>query len=146
LPFCSTCGAQIENGTTCAKCAATSTAPPPAAPSANSELSDHLAGMLAYFRFIPAVVFLVLEPYNKRRFVRFHAVQCLLLTAAFAAAGIVLAIVASIPFLGLITIPLHFVLWIGGLILWVILILKAYRGEMYKLPVIGDMAERQAGA
>ena len=45
-------------------------------------LTENLAGALAYLTFIPAVVFLVVEPYKKNRFVRFHSVQCLLFWAA----------------------------------------------------------------
>ena len=82
--------------------------------------------------------------YNKNRFIRFHAFQCLFLTGALFAVGIALAIVAMIPFIGLLTIPLHFVIWIGSIVLAVIMALKAYQGQKYKLPVIGDMAEKQA--
>jgi uncharacterized membrane protein len=46
----------------------------------------------------------------------------------------------------LITAPLHLVLGVGSFILWIILLLKANQGQMFKLPVIGDMAEKQADA
>ena len=142
MPFCPICGTQLAEGASCAKCA--TAAPTPGV--AGSGLPDNLAGALAYFTFIPAILFLVLEPYNKSRFIRFHAFQCLFLTAALFAVGIVLAIIASIPFIGLITIPLHFLIWIGAMVVVVILMGKAYQNQMFKLPVIGDMAEKQAGA
>lgn len=142
MPFCPTCGMQLAEGASCAKCA--TAAPTPGV--AGTGLSDNLAGSLAYFTFIPAILFLVLEPYNKNRFIRFHAFQCLFLTAALFAVGIVLAIIASIPFIGLITIPLHFLIWIGAIVVVVILMVKAYQNQMFKLPVIGDMADKQAGA
>ncbi|HTR23282.1 MAG TPA: DUF4870 domain-containing protein [Terriglobales bacterium] len=113
---------------------------------AGSGLTDNVAGMLAYFTFIPAIVFLVLEPYNKSRFIRFHAFQCIFVSVALFALGVALGIISMIPFLGLITIPLHFVIWLGAFALWIILVLKAYQGQMFKLPVVGDMAEKQAGA
>jgi uncharacterized membrane protein len=143
MPFCPTCGTQLAEGASCPKCAA---AVPAAGAGAGTGLPDKFAGALAYFTFVPAIIFLVLEPYNKSRFIRFHAFQCLFLSAALFAIGIVLAMIASIPFIGLITIPLHFLVWIGAIVVAIILMLKAYQNQMYKLPVIGDMAEKQAGA
>ncbi|MGB9071694.1 MAG: DUF4870 domain-containing protein [Terriglobales bacterium] len=148
MAFCPSCGAQIPAGATaCPACAGKSAAPPAgasaAAPAAG--LTDNVAGMLAYITIIPAIVFLVLEPYNKRRFIRFHSFQCIFLTVAYIALAIVLSIFTMIPVLGLIMIPVHFLIWIGALVLWIILLLKAYQGQMFKLPVIGDMAEKQAG-
>ncbi len=143
MPFCPTCGAQLAAGASCPKCAAN--IPAPGSAVAGAGLPDNLAGALAYFTFVPAVIFLVLEPYNKRRFIRFHAFQCLFLTAALFAIGIVLAVIASIPFIGLITIPLHFLIWLGAIVVVVILMIKAYQNQMFKLPVIGEMAEKQAG-
>jgi uncharacterized membrane protein len=147
MAFCPSCGTQIADGATCPKCAgAVPAASAPAANAAGTGLAENVASALAYFTFIPAVAFLVLEPYNKNRVIRFHAFQCLFLTGVLVALGIVLAIVAMIPIIGLVTIPLHFLIWIGAVILWVILVLKAYQNQKFKLPVIGDMAEKQAEA
>lgn len=149
MAFCPSCGSNIPAGATaCPACAGGSATPPAGAPTAASSagLTDNVAGMLAYITIIPAIVFLVLEPYNKRRFIRFHSFQCIFLTVAFIALGIVLSIITMIPFLGLIMIPVHFLIWIGALVLWIILLMKAYQGQMFKLPVIGDMAEKQADA
>ena len=143
MAFCPTCGTQIADGAKCPKCGAGAAQGAGAPPAAG--LTDNVAGALAYL-FIPAIVFLVLEPYNRNRFIRFHSFQCLFVCAALFAVGIGLSILTFIPFLGLITIPLHFLLGIGSLVLWIILLLKAYQGQMFKLPVIGDMAEQQAGA
>jgi len=145
VPYCPKCGMQIAEGAACPQCAAGSVPPTPQTVAA-SGLTENVAGMLAYFTFIPAIVFLVLEPYNKSRFIRFHAFQCIFVTVAFVALGIALGIISMIPFLGLITIPLHFVIWLGAVALWIVLVLKAYQGQMFKLPVVGDMAEKQAGA
>ncbi len=143
MAFCPSCGAQIPEGATaCPKCAGGGQAAGSAAPAAG--LTDNVAGALAYVTFIPAVVFLVLEPYNKNRFIRFHSLQCLFFCGVLFALGIALAIVGMVPFVGLITIPLGLLLWVGTIVVAVILILKAYQGQMYKLPVIGDMAEKQA--
>jgi uncharacterized membrane protein len=102
--------------------------------------------MLSYL-LIPAIVFLVLEPYNKRRFIRFHAFQSIFLCLALFVLGIAMSILWHIPFLGWLVL---FLLWplisLAELILWIILLMKAYQGQMFKLPVVGDMAEKQADA
>jgi uncharacterized membrane protein len=109
-------------------------------------MADNVAGMLAYVTIIPAIVFLVMEPYNKNRFVRFHAFQCLFFAVAWTVLWIALSIVAHIPILGWLTILIWPLVGLAGLIIWVILLLKANQGQMYKLPLIGDMAEKQANA
>jgi len=143
MAFCGTCGAQIPDGTTtCATCAGRAAS----APASAAGMTDNMAGTLAYVTFIPAIIFLVLEPYNKSRFVRFHSFQCLFLCAASFLAHIALMFVAVIPFLILLTAPLHLLISLATIVLLVVLALKANQGQMYKLPVIGDMAEKQANA
>jgi len=149
MAFCSTCGAQIPDGTiTCAACAgrAAAAGAPAAATASAGGLTDNVAGMLAYITIIPAIIFLVMEPYNKNRFVRFHSFQCLFFCVALIVIQIGLSILAVVPFMALLTIPLHFLVAIGALAIWVILLLKANGGQMYKLPFIGDLAEKQANA
>jgi uncharacterized membrane protein len=147
MAFCNMCGAQIADGaTTCAACAGrTSAAPAPAVATAGG-MTDNVAGMLAYFTIIPAIVFLLVEPYNKSRFIRFHAFQCLFFAVAWTALWIALSIVAHIPILGWLTVLIWPLVGLAGLVVWIILILKANQGQMYKLPMIGDMAEKQANA
>ncbi|HME33664.1 MAG TPA: DUF4870 domain-containing protein [Candidatus Sulfotelmatobacter sp.] len=149
MAFCSVCGAQIADGTTaCAACAGrVATAPPvPQASASTGGMTDNVAGMLAYVTIIPAIIFLVMEPYNKNRFVRFHSFQNLFFAVAWIVLWIALSIIAHIPILGWLTILIWPLIGLGGLILWVILLLKANQGQMWKLPVIGDMAEKQANA
>ena len=142
MAFCSTCGTQIPDGsTTCAAHAA------PAAPAASTGgMTDNVAGMLAYITIIPPIIFLVLEPYNKNRFVRFHAFQNLFFAVAWFVLWFALMFIGHIPFLGWMTILLWPLIGLGVFILWIIMLLKAYQGQMWKLPVIGDMAEKQANA
>jgi uncharacterized membrane protein len=147
MAFCNMCGAQVADGTTtCAACAGR--APAAAAPAATNVggMADNVAGMLAYITIIPAIVFLVMEPYNKNRFIRFHSFQCLFFAAALFVLHIGLMVFAVIPFLALVTFPLHLLVSLGGFILWIVLLLKANQGLMWKLPVIGDLAEKQANA
>jgi uncharacterized membrane protein len=149
MAFCNMCGAQIADGTTtCAACLSKA----PAAPSGSGAgMADNVAGMLAYITIIPAIIFLVMEPYNKSRFVRFHAWQNLFLhLAAFVVwigLFIVSIVLAFIPILGhLVSFLLWAALVVGFFVAWIILLLKANQGQMYKLPVIGDLAEKQANA
>jgi uncharacterized membrane protein len=146
MAFCNSCGAQIPDGATvCAACAGRAAAAPGAQASTGG-LADNVAGMLAYVTIFPAIIFLVMEPYNRNRFVRFHAFQCLFFAVAWTVLWIVLSIVAHIPILGWLTILIWPLVGLAGLIIWIILLLKANAGQMYKLPVIGDMAEKQANA
>jgi uncharacterized membrane protein len=150
MAFCNMCGAQIADGTTaCAACAGRIPAASgtPAATAAPAQgMADNVAGMLAYVTIIPAIIFLVMEPYNRNRFIRFHSFQCLFFAAALIILHIGLSIFTIVPFLALITFPLHLLVSLGGFILWIVLLLKANQGQMYKLPVIGDLAEKQANA
>ena len=77
MAFCNICGAQIADGTT--TCAACSSRAPAAPRGQRSGMADNVAGMMAYITIIPAIIFLVTEPYNKNRFVRFHSFQNLFL-------------------------------------------------------------------
>jgi uncharacterized membrane protein len=112
-------------------------------------LPKSLAGALAYFTVIPAVMFLLIEPYSKNRFVRFHSYQCIAMSLVALVVGALLRVVGFvvffIPRLG----PL--LVWlVSGIIMlaffavWVVLVVKALQGEMFKLPVVGEFADRQA--
>jgi uncharacterized membrane protein len=107
--------------------------------------------MLAYFTIIPAIVFLLIEPYNRNRFVRFHSFQCLFATVALIVMDVALAIISSIlhliPVIGWLFTTLMWPLWgLAILALWLLLVIKAYQHEIFKLPIVGDLAEKQAGA
>ncbi len=147
MAFCPNCGAQIAEGGACARCAGGAPGTVPVSRVATGGgLDDNIAGALAYVTIIPAIVFLVLEPYNRKRFIRFHSFQCLFFALAWTVLWIGLEIIAHIPFLGWMTILVWPLISLVGFVIWLILVLKAYQGQMFKLPVIGDMAEKQAGA
>jgi uncharacterized membrane protein len=149
MAFCNMCGTQIPDGTTtCGACASRiPTAGAPVATAAPAQgMSDNVAGMLAYFTIIPAIIFLVMEPYNRNRFIRFHSFQSLFFAVAWTVLWIALSIFAHIPFLGWLSILIWPLVGLAGFIIWIVLLLKANQGKMYKLPVIGDMAEKQADA
>jgi len=167
MAFCASCGSQLaDNATFCPNCgkaaAQTSGAPavaPEPAPAASygttaapaTPLAENVAGMLAYLTIIPAIIFLLIEPYNRNRFVRFHSFQCVFATVALIVIDIVLSIVFSIlhfiPVVGWMISALLWPLWgLAVLGLWLLLVIKAYQHQMYKLPFVGDLAEKQAGA
>jgi uncharacterized membrane protein len=114
-------------------------------------LPQTLAGALAYCTILPAIVFLLVAPYSRDRFVRFHSFQsiglwlaALVIGAALRVAGFVLFFIRS---LGPLVSGLASILVIlGFFVIWVVLIVKALQGEMFKLPVVGDFAEQQAAA
>ncbi len=100
-------------------------------------LEENIEGALCYILFfVTGIVFYVLEKDNK--FVRFHAMQAILV---FLPAWIVVILLGWIPFLGWIIAGLIALLTV---ILWLILMLKAYQGEKFKLPVVGDIAEKNS--
>jgi uncharacterized membrane protein len=109
-------------------------------------LTDNAAAGLAYVTIIPAIIFLVVAPYNQKSFVRFNAWQSIFLAIAIVPVWIVLAVIGFIPFLNLIDVVLFPLVGIGFLIVWVICLVKAFNGQKFVLPLIGKFAEQQAGA
>ena len=104
-------------------------------------LEENVAGALCYILgWITGIIFYIMEKENKT--VRFHAVQSIIVFLPLTIiVGMFQVILLFIPFIG----------WaISGLmgllmfILWLVLMLKAYQGEKFKLPVIGDIAEKHA--
>lgn len=99
----------------------------------NIGLPKNTAAALSYvLGWLTGIVFLLIE---KDSFVRFHAMQSVITFGA-------LTILAMVPFLGWIISPL---VMIVGFVLWLVLIFKAYQGEEFKLPVIGELAKKQLG-
>lgn len=115
--------------------------PPPA--TTGSGLSANAAGAIAYITFIPAVIFLLIAPYNRMPFVRFHSVQSIGFTIAAFILHIAVRMIFA-PFSWILFSMIESLLSLGLFVVWLIVILKASRGEWYKLPVIGDIALRQS--
>ena len=150
MAFCSGCGTQIADGTTmCPACSSRTAAPAAAAQGTTGGMQDNVVGMLCYITIIPAIIFLVMEPYNRKPFVRFHAMQCIGLHVLWLAVWIVLMILGimlAMIHLHLLVLLLWPICWIGLVILWVLCIVSAAQGKWFKLPFIGDFARKQAGA
>jgi uncharacterized membrane protein len=126
-------------------------APPPPVQPASSGMTDNVAGALCYLAgLITGVLFLALAPYNQSKFVRFHAFQSIFFNVAWIglwiAEMIVSMILASIlPFgMHLLFSLLALVISLGGFLVWLLLLYKAYSNEKFMLPIIGALADKQA--
>jgi uncharacterized membrane protein len=100
-------------------------------------IQANVSALLCYvLGWISGLIFFLIEKENK--FVRFHAFQSIVVFGAFTVLIIVLGI---IPVLGWSLIPIAYLVQLA---LWIVLMVKAYQGEKFKLPVAGDLAEKNA--
>ena len=109
--------------------------------------NDNLIAAAAYVTIIPAIFFVLAEPFKPNRFVRFHSFQSIFLAVATIVAAIAMRILYSllalIPALGYLLAWLtSAVVLLGWVILWLVLVVKALQGETFKLPWIGNLAEK----
>jgi uncharacterized membrane protein len=149
--FCNHCGAPMAAAAS-APAGAGATSPPTYAvqpiAAAGSGLSENAAAAISYITIIPAILFLVIEPYNKMPFVRFHSFQSIGLAVVWFALWIVITILHMvlhfIPLIGFLFLFADLAICLGMFIVWLIVVMKASKGEWYKLPFIGDFAEKQA--
>lgn len=144
--FCGSCGAAVPAAAPAPAPAAHSSAPSTAG---SGGLPSNVAGALAYFTIIPPIIFLVVEPFNKDRFVKFHSFQALFLNAAVFVLMIGLTIlsfiIGMIPVVGaIVALLLWPIIGLGLFAMFVFLMYKAYNEEKFMLPFIGNLAEQQA--
>ena len=148
MKYCTQCGAELAGMRYCGQCGAR-TVPGGSAgigesqPKQESELGgfdEKQLGLLAYFTPVPALALLIIEPYSRNRFVRFHSYQCLLLTlASIILTGLTWTL--SLIFLqGLLSNLMHILL--AGC--WVWAAYMAWQGDEWQVPIIGELARRQA--
>jgi|SRR5215471_19560342 len=124
---------------------------PTPSPAASTGMGNNVAGLLCYlFGWLGGLIFLLIEPYKTNRFVRFCAFQSIFLDVLMIAVAIGFSIVVFLlaaithgigGLLGLIW-PL---IWLAYFGLKIFLMIKAYGNQELKLPVIGDLAAKQAG-
>ena len=132
--YCEQCGAvlSVENALSDATAAGTG-------------VQKNVAGLLCYLLgWVTGIIFFVIE---KDSFVRFHAMQSIITFGSLTGIGIVLSLLTSLGLwrLWALVSGINFLLGVVSLALWVLLMVKAYRGERFKLPVVGDLAEKYAG-
>ena len=119
--------------------------PTPTPSTTQSGLSENAAGGLAYITIIPAIIFLLVDPYNKSSYIRFHAWQCIFMAIAWFIIDVAVMIFGSfLSFFRLLTFGLYPLISLAMLILWIMVLIKAFNGERFKLPIIGALAEGQA--
>jgi uncharacterized membrane protein len=141
--FCNFCGATLAAAPAGGGAAAIPSA------SAGTGLSPNAAAAISYLTIIPSIIFLVMEPYKSMKLVRFHSIQNIALAVAWIVVYIALSIISLvlhfIPFIGFLFLFVDLavaVLFIGA---WLISLIKASKGEYFKLPFIGAFAAKQAG-
>jgi uncharacterized membrane protein len=163
MAACAKCGSAVSDGTSfCGVCGSpismvgSPVAPPPPPPPsppmgiANAQMTSNVAGALAYLAgLVTGIIFLVLEPYKRDPFVRFHAFQSIFLNVALIIFGIVWSniitmMVFSIGFLFGLFGLIGTLVYLAFFIFWLFLMYKAYNNETYKIPIIGDIAAKQA--
>ena len=104
-------------------------------------LESNVAGLLSYLvGWITGLIFFLIE--QEDEFVRFHAMQSIIVFGAITVVQIVLGILSIIPHAGIIFAIIGYIVWLFAVVLWIVLMVKAYQGERFKLPVSGDMAEK----
>ena len=145
MAICTNCGAQVE-GNFCPKCGSPrvdGTVPPPQ-PSyqpASAGITENVASALCYLLgFITGIIFLVVDPYKNNRQIRFHAFQSIFLSIAWIVLWTVVSIVLPWAIYFVVT-PL---ISLAGLGLWLYLMWKTYQNQKVVLPVVGEMAQKQA--
>ena len=114
-------------------------------------LNPNVAGLLCYLvGWVTGIIFLLIEKDN--RFVRFHAIQSIIVFGAITVLSIILTILTGVfgflgpmGFVSLILGAISTIIWIIALILWIVLMVKAYQGEYFMLPAAGGMAEKHLG-
>lgn len=113
-------------------------------------MEENVASALCYsLGLLTGILFLVLEPYNKNRLIRFHAFQSIFAHIAsfflFIGLMIVMTFLHFIPILGtILALMMYPIVGLGFFILWLMLMYKAYNRERWVLPIIGPLAEKQA--
>lgn len=142
MAFCSKCGTQVPDGAGfCPSCGTTVSAGggnTAMSTARTSGMQSNVAALLSYVVII-AIVFLIIEPFKNDKFVRFHAFQSIFYWIAVIVIFMLIGMVFPLSVWLLVYWPLRLL----SFILMVFLMYKAYNNEKFKLPFIGDLAEKQ---
>jgi uncharacterized membrane protein len=145
MAFCKACGQEIGTATFCPKCgasqgAAAAPAAVPAAPAASPTegLQENVAGLLCYLLgWVTGIIFLLID---KRPWVKFQAAQSIVVFGGLTVLRIALAFMGGL-FGGFFGWGLFAILGLVGLILWILLMVKAYQHETFRVPIAADIAD-----
>lgn len=151
MAFCKACGQEVGTATFCPKCGANQSAAvtPAAAPAASPTegLQENIAGLLCYvLGFITGIIFVLID---KRPFVKFHAAQSIVVFGGLFIIRLGLGFMGGMMgggvvgwgVLGMIGLVISLL----TLVLWILLMVKAYQHEMFKVPIAAPIAENIAG-
>lgn len=106
-------------------------------------LDSNVAGLLSYLLgWVTGLIFFLLE--EKDEFVRFHALQSIVVFGVVTAVEIVLGFLSWIPYAGIVFTVLQALVGVTAFALWIVLMVRAYQGHRYKLGWAGDLAERHS--
>jgi uncharacterized membrane protein len=152
MPHCTKCGAAVaDNAGFCPSCGAAQAGAGAAIPAASTQsgMAENVAGALCYvLGWVTGLIFYFID---KRPFVRFHAAQSIVTFGGLQLIGIVVAILFGISLMGgglggmSLGFGLYRLLQLVGLILWILLMIKAYQGEKFRVPVAADLADKFFG-
>jgi len=159
MAHCTKCGAAIaDNAAFCGSCgsaqsapapSAASTPPPAAGAPAQSQMSENVAGFLCYILgWITGLIFYFID---KRPYVRFHAAQSIVLFGGLHIIYIVLGMFLGFSFFAggwtgfSFGWALYGLLDLAAFVLWILLMIKAYQGERFRVPIAADIAEKIFG-
>ncbi len=113
---------------------------------ATSGMEENVAGLLCYILgWVTGLIFFLID---KRPFVKFHAAQSIALSIALIVVNIAVGFVfgmMSFAHLGFLALAMYPIVGLLVFVLWIFLMYKAYQHEKFKLPFIGDIAEKMAG-
>jgi uncharacterized membrane protein len=151
LKSCPDCAAQMPNSAAFCPGCGHSMQTQPVARQKLGGLGENLLGAFAYVTFLPALAFLLLDQYRKNSFVRYHSVQCLLFWLVSMSATVLVRLsvrlLLFIPVVGpLFASLLVTIAALAALFTWIVLFVKAFQGERFRLPVIGNLAEQYSGS
>ena len=111
-----------------------------------SGLSDNAASGIAYLTIIPAIVFLIMEPFKRSSNVRFNAWQSIFFFVAWAVVNILIGAVQHlVPSAVFLTLTVVELVGLAIFVVWLVVFISAFSGKRVKLPIIGNLAEAQAG-
>jgi uncharacterized membrane protein len=110
-----------------------------------SGLSDNAAGGIAYITIIPAIVFLIVEPFKRSSYVRFHSWQSIFFFVAAAVIDILVGVIQNlVPSATFLTLTVLQPVNLAIFVVWIIVFVSAFNGKHFKLPILGGLAEQQA--
>jgi uncharacterized membrane protein len=141
MAFCKACGQDIGTANFCPKCGASQAAPAasPVAPTASPSegLQENVAGLLCYVvGWVTGIIFLLID---KRPWVRFHAAQSIVVFGGLTIIRILLSIMHGLT--GFIGWGFFSLLWLVGFVLWIVLMIKAFQHQTWRVPIAADIAD-----